>query len=293
MSDSIAPGAPRLPLWRRPSGVFVILVAVLFVAVGIYLGPAINYFLGPNQYATVVSIETQPSYRDPEAMAEAWALPVAQSYRRMPYEFQGNQSFCGPTSLADVMHSMGDPTSQRAVIAGSRYDPWFGVLVGGMTLDELVDLARQRTHRPVAIIRDPSLAAFRNDLLMANDPARRMIVNFHRGPLFGRGGGHFSPVLGYLADRDLVLVGDVNANYRPFLVSSERLWRAIETTDPATGKNRGIIVISLAPAQSQHRNEMIAAPKPGRENCRSPDFSSRPREKSPRVRWPTGVCCGS
>jgi len=77
-----------------------------------------------------------------------------------------------------------------------------------------------------------------------NDPHLRFVVNFHRGPLFGRGHGHFSPLLGYVADRDLVLVGDVNPAYRPFLVSTERLWRATDTIDDATGKKRGLAVLT-------------------------------------------------
>lgn len=72
-----------------------------------------------------------------------------------------------------------------------------------------------------------------------------MIVNFHRGPLFGRGHGHFSPVLGYLAERDLVLVGDVNADYKPYLVPVERLWRGVDTVDDATGKKRGLLIADL------------------------------------------------
>ena len=78
-----------------------------------------------------------------------------------------------------------------------------------------------------------------------NDPHFRFIANYHRGPLFGRGHGHFSPLLGYLASHDLVLVGDVNAEYRPFLVSTERLWGSVDTVDSATGKKRGLIVLQV------------------------------------------------
>ncbi|TCP64297.1 phytochelatin synthase family protein [Sphingomonas sp. PP-CE-1G-424] len=246
MNNSILSSAsPRRSFWRRPLGIFALLLIILAILAGVYLRPLISYLLTPNQYAKVVSIERQPNYRDPKAMAAAWSLPVARTYRRLPYEFQGNQSFCGPTSLANVMHSLGNTSSQRAVIAGSRYDPWFGVLPGGMNLDELADLTRQRTRAQVIVVRDPTLAGFRSYMRMANDPAHRIIANFHRGPLFGRGGGHFSPILGYLADRDLILVGDVNAKYQPFLVSSERLWRAIDTPDSATGKDRGLLVVNL------------------------------------------------
>ena len=68
-------------------------------------------------------------------------------------------------------------------------------------------------------------------------------VNFHRGPLFGIGHGHFSPILGYLADEDLVFVGEVNHDYMPFVVSSARLFDAMNTVDSASGLKRGLLVI--------------------------------------------------
>ena len=52
-----------------------------------------------------------------------------------------------------------------------------------MNLDELADLTRQRTRAPVTVVRDPTLDGFRTYMRMANEPARRIIVNFHRGPL--------------------------------------------------------------------------------------------------------------
>ena len=218
-------------------------LAGLLVVAALRLGPLL---LAPNDYAGVESIERRPDYRAPAAMRAARALPAARAYARAPWEFQHNQSFCGPASVANLLHSLGIPSSQEAVIDGTRYEPWFGVLAGGMTLDELADLLALRVHRPVHIVRAPGLAAFRALMASANDPDRRIIVNFHRGPLFGRGHGHFSPVLAYLADRDLVLVGDVNAAYRPFLTPADRLWRAAATIDAATGRPRGLLVVDLA-----------------------------------------------
>lgn len=250
MTDAIA-NAPatmkprRSPLRRIATGIAILLTVLVAVTL-LRFGPFLMVAFGPNHYAAVTSIETRTDYRNPQLMAAAWALPVATRYRQSPFEYQGNQSFCGPTSLADLLHAMGVATTQNAVIAGSKYDPWFGILIGGMTLDELADLVRQRVRAGVAIQRDPGLSEFRALMAASNDPGRRMIINFHRGPLFGRGGGHFSPILGYLPARDLVLVGDVNARYKPFLVPSERLWRAMQTTDEATGKHRGLIIVTMA-----------------------------------------------
>lgn len=70
MNDSIL-ASPRRSFWRRPPGIFAILLITLLIVAGVYLRPLIGYLLTPNQYAKVVSIERQPSYRDPKAMAAA------------------------------------------------------------------------------------------------------------------------------------------------------------------------------------------------------------------------------
>lgn len=197
------------------------------------------------QYAGVASIERRADYRDPALMRAAWALPVASRYAALPYEYQDNPSYCGPASAADVLHSMGHQVDQHRVIAGTRFEPALGILLGGLTLDEEAVLLRQRTGRPVATLRPATLTEFRAAVARANDPQVREVVNFHRGPLFARGHGHFSPVLGYLPGRDLVFVGDVNRDYRPYLVPTERLWRAASTIDGATGRPRGLLVLTL------------------------------------------------
>lgn len=215
----------------------------LLLCGGVWLWPVIRLQLLPNAYDQVVSIEAQTDYRDATLMGRAWHLPVARAFDRAHYVYQDNQSFCGPASAANLLRSIGIEATQQGAIDGTKFDPWFGVLIGGMTIDDLAELLALKTDRSVEVLRDLSLAAFRKKLAAANDPAFRMIVNFHRGPLFGRGHGHFSPVLAYLDDQDLVLVGDVNADYKPFLVSAERLWRATDTIDDETGQERGLIIV--------------------------------------------------
>jgi hypothetical protein len=199
-----------------------------------------------NAYAGTASIERDVRYRDPALMRSAWALPVARTYATGGFEYQANQSFCGPTSVADLLKSIGRKSDQKQAIAGTRYNPVGGFLIRGLTLDQLADILGQRLGHPVQVVRDPTLEEFRGWMRRANDPNLRMIVNFHRGPMFGRGHGHFSPVLGYLASEDLVLVGDVNASYRPYLAPTERLWRAADTVDSDTGKERGLLVARVA-----------------------------------------------
>lgn len=235
----------RRPGWRTPLVIAGAILALLIVGAGAVVAPLA---LEKNAYAGTASIETDARYRDPRLMRSAWSLPVARAYAAGGFEYQANQSFCGPTSVADLLKSIGRRTDQKQAIAGTRYNPVGGFLIRGLTLDQLADILAQRLGHPVQVVRDPSLEGFRGWMRRANDPGQRIIVNFHRGPMFGRGHGHFSPVLGYLEREDLVLVGDVNASYRPYLVSSERLWRAMDTVDTDTGKERGLIVARVGPA---------------------------------------------
>jgi hypothetical protein len=239
---AVSPGRPRRASVRRP--ILLAIAAVLLTLAGIAAARIGPLLFAPNRYAGTPSIEQTASYRDPGLLSRAWALPAAAAYRRGGFVYQSNPSFCGPASIANVIRSLGGRMNQEQVVANTRYEPWFGILLGGLTLDEAADLLALRLKRRVQPVRAPDLATFRALLRRSNDPSVRMIVNFHRGPLFGRGHGHLSPILGYLEREDLVLVGDVNADYRPFLVSSERLLGAMRPVDSETGQARGLIVAS-------------------------------------------------
>lgn len=189
------------------------------------------------------SIKHLPTYQDAALLGKAWGLPVAARYKPQ-LEFQHNMSFCGPTSLANVLHSLGRPASQSAMLEGTDVTTILGYLPKGLTLDELADVARLKlTGQRVTVLRGLDLPAFRQHLQQTNDPRRRYVVNFSREPLFGKGGGHHSPIAGYLAQEDLVLVLDVNSDFGPWLVKPERLWAAMNTVDGSAGKLRGLLLI--------------------------------------------------
>lgn len=193
-------------------------------------------------YSSVTSIEATPDYQNPALLEKAWALPVAALYRKH-LDFQSNGSFCGPTSVVNVMRSLDLDASQQTVLQDTEVSTILGILPGGLTLDTLADVARKKLHRRVTVLRDLDLPTFREHLKNTNDLTRRYIVNFSRGPLFGHGGGHHSPIGGYLVDEDLVFVIDVNSKYRPWLVKPERLLEAMNTSDKGAKKKRGMIVI--------------------------------------------------
>jgi hypothetical protein len=221
---------------RRRRRLLVVLIPVLAV---------LGYFpLRATVFAPrfdVPSIAATPQYQEASLMDRAWALPVAATFERRVVS-QTNGSVCGPASVANILRSLGvTDTSQAKVIDGSGHCGT-GLCIPGLTLDELADVAQKKTSKKVTVARDLTLEELRAHLRRSNDPARRYLVNFHRGLLFGKGVGHHSPIAGYLEAEDLVLVLDVNDKFGPWLVSSERLFRAMDSIDSSSGKKRGLLV---------------------------------------------------
>jgi hypothetical protein len=207
---------------------------VLLIGLGLGAGTAL-------QPAKVTPAEIQSSVtRTPELMARAWALPAAAAFAGK-LDSQTNSSSCGPASLANVFRSLGEPTTtEQAVLAGTR-KCMTGMCLMGLTLDDVADMARAHTKRSVTVLRDLTPEAFREHLLKSNDGSRRYVVNFARKSIFGGGPGHHSPIGGYLEDKDLVFVLDVNAEYGPWLIERPRLFAAIDTLDGE--KKRGLLLI--------------------------------------------------
>lgn len=188
-----------------------------------------------------VSVREQATFQAPALLERAWALPVAATYPR-PLLWQANPTACGPTSVANLLRSGGEATSEPAQVAAHGSGCVRGFCFGGLTLDGLAEAARQTSSGwKVSVLRPATVNALREQLRRANDPGVRLVANFHRVPLFGTGGGHHSPIGGYLEAEDLVFVLDVNASYGPWLVATDRLFEAMDTVDSASGSKRGLI----------------------------------------------------
>jgi hypothetical protein len=216
------------------------LAALVLGGAGVILPVFISQ--GRADTGNVVSIKESNVYQDPLLLKKAWQQPVAATYQAA-FEYQRNGSVCGPTSVANVLHSLDKPGDQESVLQGSEFSTVLGYLPEGLTLDQLAGIARQKLQRRVTVLRDLDLLAFREQLSHVNDLSRRYIINFSRGPLFGVGGGHHSPIAGYLSQEDLVLVLDVNKKYGPWLVKPERLYEAMNTTDSSNQRKRGLLLI--------------------------------------------------
>ena len=136
--------------------------------------------------------------------------------------------------------SLGIASDERAILEGTGLC-WSGMCWQGLSLDQVAGIARKNTKHRVTVLRGLSYEEFRALLPRFNDPSRRYVANFHRGLLMGQGGGHFSPIGGYLAEEDLVFVLDVNKKYEPWLVEPKRLFDAIDTK--TSEGRRGLLLL--------------------------------------------------
>lgn len=187
------------------------------------------------------SIREASAFQDPALIDRAWALPVAKLFPR-PLVSQTNPSSCGPASVANALTSAGLTRSADEVAAHGA-GCVAGMCFGGLTLTQLADATRASAQGwTVTELRPANVEAFREELRkVANDPQYRLLINFHRKPLFGTGGGHHSPIGGYLEAEDLVFVLDVNERFGPWLVATPRLFEAMDTVDSSSGVKRGLL----------------------------------------------------
>jgi len=235
--NSVVPLSPRARRYAIRAGLGVLVLVVAALAVPGYYYVKFTFF---SPKYDVVSIKAAPSYQDKPLLDRAWQLPVAERYRRS-LVFQKNDSFCGPTTLANVELSFGRTATQEAMVEGTGKCRT-GLCLGGLSLDDLAAIARAKVTGKVTVLRGLDYAAFQALLPRFNDPSRRYLANFHRGPLFGTGGGHHSPIGGYLEPEGLVFVLDVNRSYEPWLVEPKRLFEAIDT-EARPGLKRGLLLV--------------------------------------------------
>ncbi len=193
----------------------------------------------------VVSIKDDTRYQDPALLERAWNLPVAKAYRQS-FEYQINPMFCGPATAVNVLKSVGMTKYQQSNVFDASDVTYMKTMMAGLTLDELGRLIHDSSGRNVTVIRDISLEQFREHLKKSNDATQRYTINFTRALLWGpkSGGGHHSPIGGYLEKEDLVFVLDVYDPFKPFLVSSQRLYEAMDTFDSEIDKKRGMLLLT-------------------------------------------------
>lgn len=93
---------------------------------------------------------------------------------------------------------------------------------------------------------DPGLARCRQTIMEATKTRSGsfLIAAYSRKPLGQTGGGHYSPVGGYHAGRDMVLIMDVaRFKYPPHWVPLKTLYASMRLVDPDTKRARGYVTV--------------------------------------------------
>jgi hypothetical protein len=219
---------------------------ILLYLVNFYLALALASCGTEDPESTVHSIKNEKNYQNEAMLASAWQLPVASTYKNN-FVYQENSAFCGPASIVNTLNSLGvRGVSQSKVIENSS-TYYIKARILGLTLDEMNKMFKDNLKKSghsewsVTEYRDLTINEFRNHMRQANRPDFRYVINFSRLPLFGVDIGHHSPIGGYIENSDSVFLLDVLEDYKPFIVSTEKLFIAMNTIDSETEKKRGLI----------------------------------------------------
>eukprot|EP01062_Namystynia_karyoxenos_P030515 TRINITY_DN22790_c0_g1_i2.p1 TRINITY_DN22790_c0_g1~~TRINITY_DN22790_c0_g1_i2.p1 ORF type:complete len:291 (+),score=65.11 TRINITY_DN22790_c0_g1_i2:86-874(+) len=178
-------------------------------------------------------------------------------YFRLNEEFhtQREPAFCGLGSLVMVLNAWRTPTQAPVTESSLQCSvPLDEVKVRGLTFDELCRTARANGAVVEAFRAEPPQTAdmLREHIAGASEQAAPplLILSWKRAALEQTGEGHFSPVAGYHADRDLALVLDTaRFKYSPYWVPVPRLFEAMKPPDPDTGRPRGWMRLTRAAPQ--------------------------------------------
>ncbi|KAA1088375.1 hypothetical protein PGT21_004160 [Puccinia graminis f. sp. tritici] len=182
---------------------------------------------------------------------------------------QHEPSFCGLATLCTVLNALGvDPKRvwkhpwrwfEQDMLDCCR--PLESIRKNGITLAEFNCLARCNglalTSRspPIGPPEDDpigyqkGLQEFRSHVATTTALSSAfLVVSFCRASLGQTGTGHFSPVAGYSAEEDRVLVLDVaRFKYPSYWVGLEDLYKSMIPVDPASQRPRGYTILSYSP----------------------------------------------
>lgn len=190
-----------------------------------------------------------------EIFAAALAAEGMGGYFPLAEQFhtQSDPSFCGPGSLVVALNALGiDPgrswKGPWRWFAEELLDCCASLAVirqHGLSIDQVACVARcNGADADMERASANNLMAWRAALQHATSGDRIVIASYDRAAMGQTGSGHFSPIGGYHAARDLVLILDVaRFKYPPHWVPAKQLWRAMQAHDPATSAARGWITL--------------------------------------------------
>ncbi|XAR61071.1 Glutathione gamma-glutamylcysteinyltransferase [Bertholletia excelsa] len=171
------------------------------------------------------------------------------------YQTQSEPAYCGLASLAMVLNALAIDPGRTWKGPWRWFDdsmldccePLSKVKEKGISFGKLACLAHCNGAKVDAFrTNESTIDDFRRSLVSCTASQDcHMIISYHRAKLKQTGTGHFSPIGGYHAGRDMVLILDVaRFKYPPHWVPLSLLWEAMDSIDDATGHYRGFMIVS-------------------------------------------------
>ncbi|XP_076906470.1 glutathione gamma-glutamylcysteinyltransferase 1-like [Bidens hawaiensis] len=171
------------------------------------------------------------------------------------FQTQSEPAYCGLASLAMVLNALSIDPGRKwkgpwRWIDESMLDccePLEKVKAEGISFGKVVCLAHCAGAKVEAFrTNQTSIDEFRKHVLACStSDTCHVITSYNRATFKQSRTGHFSPIGGYHAGRDMVLILDVaRFKYPPHWVPLKLLWEAMDTVDEASGFNRGFMLIS-------------------------------------------------
>ncbi|XP_031123658.1 glutathione gamma-glutamylcysteinyltransferase 1-like [Ipomoea triloba] len=171
------------------------------------------------------------------------------------FQTQSEPAYCGLASLSMVLNALAIDPGRKWKGPWRWFDesmldccePLEKVKAKGISFGKVVCLARCAGAKVEAVRTSQSnVDDFRKHIIACSTSDDcHLISSYHRGAFKQTGTGHFSPIGGYHAGRDMALILDVaRFKYPPHWVPLPLLWEAMDTVDEATGLHRGFMLVS-------------------------------------------------
>ncbi|CAN1192915.1 Glutathione gamma-glutamylcysteinyltransferase 1 [Linum perenne] len=166
------------------------------------------------------------------------------------YQTQSEPAYCGLASLSMVLNALAIDPGRKWKGPWRWFDesmldccePLERVKAVGISFGKVVCLARCAGAEVEAFRTNQStIDDYRKHVIKCcSSDNCHVISSYHRGVFKQTGTGHFSPIGGYHAGRDMVLILDVaRFKYPPHWVPLSLLWEAMDTIIVKTGFHRG------------------------------------------------------
>ncbi|KAG2719252.1 hypothetical protein I3843_03G250300 [Carya illinoinensis] len=171
------------------------------------------------------------------------------------YQTQSEPAFCGLGTLAMVLNALAIDPGRKWKGPWRWFDdsmldccePLEKIKAEGITFGKVACLAHCNGAKVEAFrTSESTIDDFRKCVISCTSSEDcHVITSYNRAVFKQTGTGHFSPIGGYHAERDMVLILDVaRFKYPPHWVPLTLLWEAMDTIDKATGHRRGYMIIS-------------------------------------------------